>query len=134
MTTLTGGSVVCQIKQGHRWVITEIHVTPTGEVPVGGLTARDFELIRPVTLAWLARRGDGAPVRGNRAQEPKWSDEEFDSCGVTSGASAGRGARPSFMCWRRSSGSRFVPLIVALAELETGACSHGQALERLAVR
>ena len=67
-----------QVKQGHRWVITEIHVTPAGALPTGGLTARDFDLIRPVSLAWAARRGDGPPLRGNRPREPKWAEEELD--------------------------------------------------------
>ena len=67
-----------QIKQGHRWVITEIHVTPSAELPTGGLTARDFDLIRPVSLAWLARRGEGPPLRGTRPREPKWADEELE--------------------------------------------------------
>jgi hypothetical protein len=67
-----------QVKQGHRWVIAEIHVTSTGDLPQGGLTARDFDLIRPVSLAWTARRGDGPPVRGRRVREPKWADEELD--------------------------------------------------------
>lgn len=67
-----------QVKQGHRWVITEIHVTPCGDVPVGGLTARDFDLIRPVSLAWEARRGRGQPIRGVRPKPPKWAEEELD--------------------------------------------------------
>jgi hypothetical protein len=67
-----------QVKQGHRWVITEIHVTPGADVPTGGLTARDFDLIRPVSLAWVARRGAGPPLRGTRPQEPKWADEELE--------------------------------------------------------
>lgn len=69
---------ILQVKQGHRWVITEIHVTPIADVPIGGLTARDFDLIRPVSLAWLARRGEGPPLRGTRPQEPKWANEELE--------------------------------------------------------
>ena len=30
-----------------------------------------------LSLAWLARRGDGPPLRGIRPQEPKWADEEL---------------------------------------------------------
>jgi hypothetical protein len=67
-----------QVRQGNRWVIAEIHVKAASDLPVGGLAARDFDLIRPVSLAWTARRGDGPPLRGTRPVVPKWADEELE--------------------------------------------------------
>jgi len=61
----------------HRWVIADVAIGLDGELPRGGLTARDMDRIPIATLAWQARREQNRPP-GRLASAPKWADEELD--------------------------------------------------------